>query len=205
MAWVSNLFKKKFLNSNIIINDLPEGYKSFEKGKELFFNGGGGTNNCIHYFDEAIQNGFTGKTGEVYDLRAACLQELGFHYDAIDDFDKAVVVSPKDCNRYFCRSVSKAAIDDYSGQIIDLEKAIELSLEDNELNRGYNYAAEVMGNKNGVTGTYKMALITAKMGAASHLEFEEMYRKTELNGTLEEKEKLKERRFKNKKNIERRQ
>jgi hypothetical protein len=32
-----------------------------------------------------------------------------------------------------------------------------------------------------------------------------MYRKTELNGTLEEKEKLKERRFKNKKNIERRQ
>jgi tetratricopeptide (TPR) repeat protein len=106
---------------------------------------------ALVHFDKALEEGairddIDGR--DFYSYRAECLQTLKYHYDAIVDFDKAIEISPKDCNLYFSRSISKGAILEYEGEINDLRKAIELSRENTRLNREYNDKAQKMGYSN---------------------------------------------------------
>ncbi len=79
----------------------------FQKGKENYLNKE--MHLALSNFDEAIENCFTEYfqtyIAELFDLRARCLQELKFDYDAINDFDKSISVSNKDCNTFFARSL----------------------------------------------------------------------------------------------------
>jgi len=56
-----------------------------------------------------------------------CLQALGFHLDAIDDFDKAIDMDPDDCNLYFMRAMSMRGAGRYEDADEDFRRAIALS------------------------------------------------------------------------------
>ena len=148
-----------------------DGFDFFQKGQDCYFNRQ--TNEALSYFEKAFEYGFAetfpSEATKLYDLRAGCLQELNFHYDAINDFDKSIILSSNDCNKYFSRSTSKGAILDFEGAVADLEKAIELSKIDNELNREYNDEAQKQGYKNGAAGMFVMRLAMAKMDLDSEV------------------------------------
>lgn len=97
------------------------------------------------------------------------MQELKYHYDAINDFDKSIFLETNDCNVFFSRSVSKGAILDHEGEVADLEKAIQLSKVNNALNREYNDEALKQGYKNGATEMFEMRLLMAKMNLESEI------------------------------------
>jgi tetratricopeptide (TPR) repeat protein len=96
------------------------------------------------------------------------LQALGYEYNAIEDFTKAIEFSPNNCNLFYMRALSKDVILDYEGEIKDIEKAIELSKQDTIMNRQYNESAINNGFTTGVIGMYKIALFRVK----SRLEFD---------------------------------
>jgi tetratricopeptide (TPR) repeat protein len=201
MNWFSNLFKKKSNDtSNTIKSEskkkLTAGYHAFIKGKQCYLNNQ--KSEALQYFDLAIENGFV--EDNVYSLRGGCLQQQNYHYDAIDDFNKAIILSPKDCNIYFMRSVSKGAVLDFEGQVADLEKAINLSLEDNELNKVYHDEANKLGYEDGVTGMFEMKLLNANLDLETEIKRKEM----ELNGSTEIKEIFQEMKSKKLSNIKRR-
>lgn len=118
-------------------------YNSFKQGKELYFKGQ--LNEALILFDSLIENGYEDKKGEVYDLKACCLQGLNYEYEAIENFNKAIIFSPNDCNRYFSRSISRSAILDFEGEISDLEKAIQLSNDYPKINESYIESAKEQG------------------------------------------------------------
>ncbi len=162
VLYVEELFNKLKIGNNIeiiknevfVFNEKQRDKNNFvEEGMQFLIKGQ--TNSALECFDNAIESGCL---EEVFDLRAGCLQALGYHYEAIEDFDKAIMLSPEDCNMYFSRSISKGAILDYLGEINDLEIAIKLSKIDNKLNRGYNEEAISQGYENGIAELYDLRL-----------------------------------------------
>lgn len=174
MKWFINLFKNKSQESSESYRKWSEGFDAYEIEKVLFSKRK--AKDALQYFDKAIEIGFK---NEVFEFRARCVQELDYHYDAIADFDEAIRLSSKDCNLYFSRSVSKGAIKEYIGEISDLKKAVELSKENNELNRIYNDEAEKMGYKNGIAEMFQMRLVSAELD----LEFEKEEQKRMINAS----------------------
>lgn len=141
-----------------------DGFDFFENGKQCYLDRQ--TEEALGYFDKAVANGFvenfSTEASKLYDMRAGCLQELGYAFDAINDFDKSIQISSNDCNKYFSRSLSKGAILDYEGEVTDLKKAIELAKIDTALNREYNDEAQKQGYKN-VKGMFEARLLMAQM------------------------------------------
>lgn len=196
----------KFYDSYFICNyksneKWNEGYDAYEFGKDFLKYKQ--DEKALQCFDIAIENGFK---DEIYSLRGISLQSLDYHYNAIEDFDKAILSSPNDCNLYYLRASSKHAILDSSGAIADIEKAIELSKEDNELNRNYNKGAIEMGYKNGSTEIYENYLNTLIFLEDTGIE--KIYRDELPNASPEKKERIekniKEYRESKLKNIKRR-
>lgn len=147
-----NSFKKKTKHSSENESKSLDGIKALEKGKKHFTEKQ--NRSALDWFDKAIEYGVE---HEVYGLRAMCLQALDFHLDAIDDFNKAILLSPDDCNLYYMRSISKSAIGDVDGCVADLEEAVRLSKADNEMNRSYDIGAKEQG-WNSVTDIYNASL-----------------------------------------------
>lgn len=184
MSWLSNLFNKKktpeFLPEEQAKSKIKwEGFDYFEKGGNCYYSRQ--TTEALLYLDKAFEFGFEenfpSDASTLYDLRAACLQELEFHYDAIADFDRSISLEPNDCNKFFSRSISKGAVLDFEGEIADLEKAIQLSKIDNALNREYNDEALKQGYKNGAAEMFKMRFIMAKMNLDSEIRNREQVEK----------------------------
>lgn len=180
MSWLSNLFSKnktpEFSPEEQALSKRKwDGFDFFSKGKNCYLNRQ--TSEALSYLDRALEYGFEENfsydASKLYDLRAGCLQELEYHYDAINDFDKSISLEPNDCNKYFLRSISKGAILDCEGEVADLEKAIQLSKVDNALNREYNDAARIQGHKNGAAGMFEMTLLMAKMNLDSEIKSKE--------------------------------
>lgn len=119
--------------------------------------------------EKDISNFSKANTIKFYSIRGGCLQEFGYDFDAINDFDKLIALSPNDSNNYFMRSASKNTILDYEGEIDDLEKAIHLSTNDSPLNRNYNTGARTMGYES-VLRFYQQALFCAKIDLQAKLE-----------------------------------
>lgn len=157
MAWLLNLFKK---NSRMISNsEITESkrkwdaFYAFVNGRQCWNERN--VDEALTHFDKAIELGFieyfkysSADLTKLYDLRARCLQGLGYQYEAICDFDKAISYSPNDCDIYFSRSISKGKILDYSGKVDDIERAIQLSKESTKLNEEYDDEAKKMGYQN---------------------------------------------------------
>jgi tetratricopeptide (TPR) repeat protein len=77
--------------------------------------------------------------GESYGERGRCLAVLGFHLDAIDDFNRAISQGIDEADTHLGRAASRLAIGDFDGALADYEEAVRLSKTDtphsNELNR----------------------------------------------------------------------
>ena len=90
---------------------------------------------ALRYFDQAIANGYD--TSEVFSLRGSCLKDLGFYFDALEDYNKAIQKQPNRAiaNNYFMRSIIKDSLFDFEGSVADLKEAIRLSKLDNRASR----------------------------------------------------------------------
>jgi len=152
------MFKKKSNDSNRSTEESLEGYEAFQCGINSYLKKDIST--ALRHFNKSIESGY--KQSDVFSYRAHCLQILGYHNDAINDFDKAISLSSRDTNDFFGRSVSKGAIKDYKGEISDLEKAIVIVKEENVFNKAYNDEATKDGYKN-ASDLFEARLLSAKL------------------------------------------
>lgn len=118
-------------------SNYSKGWKMYGAGKTLLFSKTSNTkemSDALVLFDKAIEYGVQ----EAYGDRAFCLQGLEYHFNAIFDFDVAILSDKIDANLYYGRSHSKMIIMDYDGSIEDMKTAIELSKVKNKLNIEYD-------------------------------------------------------------------
>lgn len=133
-----------------------DGISAYEKAQKIFYDQNIKDRNdeeALLLFDIAIENGVNAAHAD----RAFCLQALRFEFDAISDFNKAILNSKYDANLYFGRGHSKSSVADFDGAISDLKMAIELSKIDSELNQIYSDKIKEDG-WGSVTQLYESAL-----------------------------------------------
>lgn len=159
ITWIQNYFKKKDFNGKIIRQSTTgfSGKDYFEKGfkyyKESAFIEGEGWQQkkkkldqlAIECFDNALKKGY--ETSKLFALRADCLDYLGYHFNAIEDYNKALSMNPTEgvANGYWRRAMIKHTIFDFEGSRNDIITAITLSQNDNEDNRYWNEHAKSIG------------------------------------------------------------
>ena len=110
---------------------------------------------ALKYFDEAIKKGLVEPTvfsyefdeSEAYRLRGDCLNDLGFFFEALEDYNKAIEKNRKKgiANNYHMRSLIKDSLFDFEGSLADLIEAIRLSQLDNDDNAYWNNYAKSTG------------------------------------------------------------
>ena len=152
-------------------------YDAFERGKEFFVRKQ--FQQALEQFDQAIESGLT--DANAYGLRGSCLQMLGFHFDAIDDFTEALATETDDCNLYYSRSQSRGAIGDFRGEIADLHQAIRLAEVLSRQNDVWNEYAQEQGSPRRVEA-YTISLMLAKMSLETQ-ERDERRRKENPNAS----------------------
>jgi tetratricopeptide (TPR) repeat protein len=144
MKWFTNLsikLKGKFSKS---VTD--QSAEILETAKKLM---------SAHQYEEALlclDSAITSNSDNdnAYKLKGECLQKMNFHYNAIEDFDKAIETNPLEFSNYYSRAVSKKAILDFTGQIEDLHNAIYY----------YNKSAVL---KKSILRAFESDLLSAKM------------------------------------------
>ena len=140
--------KSRYVEGLLAYEKFVEAEKRFVYKGEII-----NANEALLLLDKAIECGVT----QAYSGRAFTLQGLEFHYDAIDDFNKAIEYSKNDANLYFGRGHSRKIIADYESAVSDLRIAVELIKEDNELNNIYIEQSKKAGQVSPET-LYKLAL-----------------------------------------------
>jgi len=146
-----NLKKEPEIKSRI-----SEGWKAYQEARKLYY----AKDKTVHkdqeallLFDLTIECGFN----DAYADRAFCLQGFNFHFEAIEDFNQAILKSANYAHLYYARGYSKSVVLDYDGSISDLIIAVELSKEKNKLNKQYDNEISKQGY-NSVTQFYQDAL-----------------------------------------------
>ena len=111
---------------------------------------------ALKLFDKAIEKGYN--NAEVFTLRGSCLNDLGYYFEAINDYDKAIERSPKQgiASNYHMRSLIKDTVLDFQGSLTDIEKAIQLSKLDNDDNEFWNNHAKRTLGFDTATGFYEL-------------------------------------------------
>jgi len=160
MKWFAKLFKPKPLSqSDGIFFEACAAFASGEKiWKDSFLSKCSKESKLIKvevalkYFDEAIEKGRVEPTvfhhgfdeSEVFSFRAFCLDDLGFYFDALEDYNRAIAKEPRKAvaNIYYRRSLLKKSLFDYEGSLADLREAIRLSKLENDDNRYWNNYAK---------------------------------------------------------------
>lgn len=109
---------------------------------------------AIIMFDKAIELDLI---KEAYRERAYCLQRLGYHPDAIDDFTQAIKYFPSNANNYYGRALSNGSLGNYDQALSDVNCAISLSRVESDENQALNTIAKKMGY-NSATRIYEAYL-----------------------------------------------
>lgn len=169
MNWLAKLFGSKTLSRSN--RDFSDAYNAFATGKRIFKEAAlikgedwkesqqVKIKKALEYFDEAIKKGFD--ESEVFSLRGNCLNDLGFYFDALEDYNKAIEKGLRKgiASSYHMRSVVKDSLFDFDGSIADLKEAIRLSKLENEDNAYWNDYARSTGFAS-QTAFYEMLLPT---------------------------------------------
>lgn len=165
MNWFTKLFKSQSTDQSG--RDILDAYDAFDVGKQLFKESmKSGTTpevtknkieEALRYFDKAIEKGCD--DSKVFSLRGSCLTDLGFYFDTLEDYDKAIQRHPRKgiADNFYIRSLNKKWIYDFEGSIADLKEAIRLSRIDNVDNAYWNrcYGEQGFGS---ATQKYEMDL-----------------------------------------------
>jgi tetratricopeptide (TPR) repeat protein len=133
MNFFSLLFgkKEKTLHTSVSAQRYnPKGLKILDQANQLFYVEKK-AEDALPLYDEAVRE----RIIDAYCHRAFCLQNLKYHFEAIEDFDKAIQFDGRNANFYFSRGNSRKAVGDFNGEIDDFRKAIELSKIKSEINR----------------------------------------------------------------------
>jgi tetratricopeptide (TPR) repeat protein len=179
MNWFAKLFRQKPLNQSD--RDFFDACNAFATGEKLWneatlIKGIGWQESklikikeALKYFDEAIKRGLVEPTvfshgfdeSEAFSLRGSCLNDLGFYFEALEDFNKAIDKKPRKgiANNYHMRSIIKDSLFDFEGSLADLKEAIRLSKLDNDDNAYWNNYAKSTGFSS-QTAFYEMWLPT---------------------------------------------
>jgi tetratricopeptide (TPR) repeat protein len=155
MNWFTKLFKSKSLKQ--IDHDFFDGFNAFKIGKNIWNESvlahysseyrEEKIKEALKFFDKAIENGYA--ESEVFSLRGSCLNDLGFYFDALEDYNKAIHKNPQKgiADNYFMRSQIKGSIFDFEGSLADIKEAIHLSKLDNDDTKYWNNYAKTTGFK----------------------------------------------------------
>jgi tetratricopeptide (TPR) repeat protein len=179
MNWFTKLFGPKPLSQSD--RDFFDACNAFTTGGKIFqeavlIKGEGWKESqlikikeALEYFDQAIKKGLVEPTifshgfdqSEVYSLRGSCLNDLGFYFEALEDYNKAIEKRPRKgvASNYHMRSVIKSSLFDFEGSLADLKEAIRLSKLDNDDNAYWNNYAKSTGFAS-QTAFYEMLLPT---------------------------------------------
>ena len=141
------------------------GYLALEKGQKHFLNKQ--YQEALDSLDIALDAGYS--TADIHGMRATCLQALGWHLDAIDEYTRTIALEPNDCNHYYQRAMSKSSIGDSKGCIADIERAMALSTANSRLNRGYNEVAREIGYES-AADLYRSQLSFESDASEAHME-----------------------------------
>ncbi len=183
MNWFRKLFGPKPLSQSE--RDFFDACNAFATGekiwKDVVQSKGSGESSlskkkeALKFFDEAIQKGLVEPTvfshgfneSEVFSLRGSCLNDLGFFFEALEDYNRAIRKKPRKAiaANYFMRSIVKESLFDFEGSLTDLKEAIRLSKLDND--------------DNGYWNTHY-----AKIGFSSQTAFYELCLPTEVESSL---------------------
>jgi tetratricopeptide (TPR) repeat protein len=149
------LYQAYKADKNAITRHRVAAYDAFRTGKQIWMDSltGGGSpelreskkKEALRYFDQAIANGFD--TSEAFSFRGSCLNDLGFYFDALEDYDKAIQKHPTKAiaANYYTRSQIKQSLLDFHGSLSDLNEAIRLSKLDNDDNRWWDKHVQKIG------------------------------------------------------------
>jgi tetratricopeptide (TPR) repeat protein len=108
-------------------------HSATEKGKDFYLQNQ--FSDALEAFDEVLRNyGVLDSTqmAEIYTLRGSCLQSLGWHLDAIEDFGKAIELNASEPDNFFMRGVSHQSIGELSEAVHDFERFIALAPKTND-------------------------------------------------------------------------
>jgi tetratricopeptide (TPR) repeat protein len=121
------------LEKSISTDTISSGLNAYNAG--LKYDAESKHQEAVDSFTRAIKYGYTDI--QIFLLRGGILQILNRHKLAIRDFQKVILHRPDDCYPLFLISLSKYKVDDFTGAILDIKKAIILSRADTEINFEY--------------------------------------------------------------------
>lgn len=113
--------------------------RAFDEGLLLY--GDGKYDEAVERFGLAVRNG----DRRAFSMRAACLQAMERHQEAIEDLAAAIDFEPTDCNTFFMRAQSHRTVGSHEEALADLQAAIQLAARDTPLVRQYDSEAIEMG------------------------------------------------------------
>jgi tetratricopeptide (TPR) repeat protein len=165
MNWFKKLFRPKPLSQSD--RDFFDACNAFTTGKQMWnestlIKGIGWQESklnkikeALKYFDEAIKKGLVEPTvfshgfdeSEAFSLRGSCLNDIGFYFEALKDYNRAIEKKPRKgiASNYHMRSMIKDSLFDFEGSLADLKEAIRLSKLDNDDNAYWNNYAKSTG------------------------------------------------------------
>lgn len=82
-------------------------------------------------FDFAIENGM--EKSIAYKYRGLCFQKDDFNCEALNDFNKSILLDPDDWETYYCRKTSLDNLNKYQEEVFDLNKVIQLLQQQKDL------------------------------------------------------------------------
>ena len=101
---------------------------------------------ALEYYDYSVERNATDVRG--YSLRAFCLQGMNYYLDAIDDFEKAIILAPDDPNLHYGIGSCFSALKKYDVAVLHGERAIYWAEKKNPLYEGYEKFAKERGYDN---------------------------------------------------------
>jgi tetratricopeptide (TPR) repeat protein len=192
-TWFSKLFTKKVIST--ADQDFYDAYDAFTVGeklwKESFTFSGQGNDwaarvnkekqiEALHFLDKAIEKGID--ESEAFSIRGCILEGLGFYFEALEDYNNAIVRNPKKgiASNFFMRCNIKQSIYDLEGSLLDIKEAIRLSKYKNNDNIYWDDHYKKIGYKT-ATEYYEEQLLQIER----NIEHEKVF-PTDINAKLKE-------------------
>ena len=128
-------------NSELNLGDKVKGYEYYLLGKDFYEKKQ--DEKAIEGLIKALKLGYN--DADLFCILGHSLQLLGKNDQALPFLNESIKLFPYNCNTFFIRSFAKQGSKDFDGAIADLERAVEISEYDNDMNNGFHEGARTLG------------------------------------------------------------